>query len=123
MDPRLAATAAEHTDAPSHAEAHGADPVPHGVPLGVGVTVQLAVPLHERVAQVSDAQVMRAPPQTPVPEHWSLNVHGFPSSQGAPVFTVTVQDDDPLHVRDQHGSETHEIGVPLQTLPPRHWSA
>jgi hypothetical protein len=51
---------------------------------GRGVTVQLAVPLHARAAQVSVVQVTAVPRQAP-DVHESVWVHALPSSQRAPV--------------------------------------
>jgi hypothetical protein len=51
---------------------------------GRGVTVQLAVPLHARAAQVSVVQVTAVPRQAP-DVHASVWVHALPSSQRVPV--------------------------------------
>src|SRR5216117_3939657 len=89
-------------------------PSSHAAPV-LGVTVQLAVPLHVRVLHVSDVQVMAVPAHSPLLEQVSLNVQALPSSHVAPVFGVTVQLAVPLQVRVLHVSEVHVTAVLWQT--------
>src|SRR5213078_3982008 len=89
-------------------------PSSHAAPV-LGVTVQLAVPLHVRVLHVSEVHVMAVPTHSPLLEQVSLWVQALPSSHVAPVFGVTVQLAVPLQVRVLHVSEVHVTAVLWQT--------
>jgi len=62
--------------------------VPHVVLAVFAVSVHVASPLHVRVMQSVEAHVSPVPWHAP-PEHTSLYVHAFPSSQTA--FAVQPQ--------------------------------
>jgi hypothetical protein len=58
--------------------------VPHVVVSGSAVSLQVAVPLHDRCRQSVDVQVTAVPPHT-LPEHVSPQVQRLPSSQAVAV--------------------------------------
>jgi len=57
----------------------------HVVVTGLGITVQLAVPLHARALHASSAQVIAVPLQVPTAVHASPNVQALPSLQAVPI--------------------------------------
>lgn len=78
----------------------------------LGVTAQVAVPLHARVLQVSLVHVMAVPTHVPATQV-SVWVHMLPSLQGA-VVGVLEQVAVPLHVRVLQVSLVHVMVVPTQ---------
>jgi hypothetical protein len=90
-------------------------PSSQAVEVGRGVTVQLLVPLHARVAQASSLQVMVVPVQAPAPSQWSPKVQALPSLHAVDVgLGVTVQVAVPLHARVAQLSLVQVMGVPWQ---------
>src|SRR5438552_2985502 len=68
-------------------------PLVHGLPSsqavpGRGVTLQLAVPSHSRIADSSLMQVTVAPAQVPLALQASPKVHSMPSLQVAPTGLI-----------------------------------
>lgn len=57
----------------------------HAVVDGLGVTVQLDVPLHARVLHASSLQVIGVPLHMPLELHWSAKVQALPSLHAVPV--------------------------------------
>jgi hypothetical protein len=67
-------------NAPDAQESAAQAVVPHEVPAGRKVSAHEDVPLHERVAQSVDGQLIGVPAQPDAP-HESPHVQGLPSSQ------------------------------------------
>src|SRR5438046_6927734 len=73
-------------------------PSSHAAPV-LGVTVQLDVPLQVRALHGSEVQVIAVPTHCPLPSQVSLNVKAEAWRVLEPVSGVTVQLDEPGHVR------------------------
>jgi hypothetical protein len=83
--------------------------------LARGITVQLDVPLQDRVLHWSSEQVIAVPTHEPAALHVSLKVQPLLSLHAVPVSGVTVQVDVPLQALVLHWSLVQVTVVPPQT--------